>query len=103
MSPLTSSSTSHSSGTGAASASGNGAAGASVVTGVPCFANVTSPENHHSHTSRLAYLNSAALMSSMHHHQALTAAAAGPAAAMSMFHSFPGAETFARGDVCSGK
>lgn len=57
-----------------------------------------------SESSRLAYLNSAALMSSMHSGGGNAAAAAAAAAgvSMSMFHSFPG-DSFARNDVCSGK
>lgn len=53
-----------------------------------------------SDSSRLAYLNSAALMSSMHGGGGNAAAAAG--VSMSMFHSFPG-DSFARNDVCSGE
>ena len=60
-----------------------------------------------SESQRLAYLNSAALMSSSMHPGSGNAAAAAAAAAaagvsMSMFHSFPG-DSFTRNDVCSGK
>lgn len=56
-----------------------------------------------SESSRLAYLNSAALMSSMHSGNGNAAAAAAAAGvSMSMFHSFPG-DAFTRNEVCSGR